>query len=180
MESNNQGTDGQFLMAFKRDKAKEASFWNNYWHQKGNDELEVIVRYFEPYTRIMTKKYYQLYGSSDTDFDDFLQNANMGLLESIQRYDPSLNVDFVAFSVHRIRGSILSNIKYMSERTSYTSHLKQLRQERLKSLVEPDKEDTSENLNLDTLILQIAYGHLLDSIPDQYIFDKNENEYNPY
>jgi RNA polymerase sigma factor (sigma-70 family) len=52
------------------------------------------------------------------DYDDLLQAGCIGLLEALERFDPSLGVPFGAWARHRIRGAILDSIAAMSPGTN--------------------------------------------------------------
>lgn len=52
------------------------------------------------------------------DHDDFVQYAHLGLLEAIDRFNPSLGFEFATFARHRIKGSILNSVFRFSEKTA--------------------------------------------------------------
>ncbi|MCD6183977.1 MAG: FliA/WhiG family RNA polymerase sigma factor [Thermovirga sp.] len=45
------------------------------------------------------------------DFEDLISYGNIGLLDAIERYDPSLGFAFQTYAVSRIRGTILDEIR---------------------------------------------------------------------
>ena len=72
-------------------------------------------------------------------FDDYLQYARVGLLEAIDRYDPSREAKFSTFAGYRIRGSILNGLEHSTELAAQAAHRRHTRlEERTQSLESPD------------------------------------------
>jgi RNA polymerase sigma factor FliA len=49
------------------------------------------------------------------EFDDCVQLTSIGLIESVDRFDPSFGIEFKAFAAWRMRGSLVDGIETMSE-----------------------------------------------------------------
>ncbi|HEY1858038.1 sigma-70 family RNA polymerase sigma factor [Acidocella sp.] len=45
------------------------------------------------------------------DLDELLQWGAIGMLESMQRFDPSLGVEFQAFAMRRVRGTMINGLR---------------------------------------------------------------------
>jgi RNA polymerase sigma factor FliA len=45
------------------------------------------------------------------DLDELLQWGALGMLESLQRFDPSLGVEFQAFAMRRVRGTMINGLR---------------------------------------------------------------------
>jgi RNA polymerase sigma factor for flagellar operon FliA len=45
------------------------------------------------------------------DLDELLQWGALGMLEALQRFDPSLGVEFEAFAIRRVRGTMLNGLR---------------------------------------------------------------------
>ena len=57
----------------------------------------------------------RLYGLGDA-WDDCAQNALIGLIEAIDRYDPDRGVGFELYARHRVRGSVFNGLRHMRDR----------------------------------------------------------------
>jgi len=71
-------------------------------------------RYAE-FARMMAAQAYGRRTSQDVEFDDYLQYARLGLIESIERYDPSYGAKFETYAAIRINGAILNGLESASE-----------------------------------------------------------------
>ncbi|QDH70138.1 sigma-70 family RNA polymerase sigma factor [Marilutibacter alkalisoli] len=49
--------------------------------------------------------------AASVDGDDFVQNATIGLLEAMSRYDPQRGIPFRAYATRRVRGSVFNGIR---------------------------------------------------------------------
>jgi RNA polymerase sigma factor for flagellar operon FliA len=45
------------------------------------------------------------------DLDELLQWGALGMLEALQRFDPSLGVEFQAFAIRRVRGTMINGLR---------------------------------------------------------------------
>lgn len=114
---------------------------------------EFVEQYF-PYIRNMIIRM----GRSlppDMEFNDLLNSAVIGLITSIDRYDPEKNDSFISFAHSRIRGSILDTFRKHDKLTRTSRDLVK-RYEKAKlhlannNETEPDFGDVVEYLKLKT------------------------------
>ncbi len=167
----------------KRDRLLEKSLWDSYWTTPNTATLSALTDYFEPYVNIVTKHMYKRYGFNDFDFDDFYQDASVGLIESIKRYNDGFHVDFLSYASHRIQGAILNGIRFTTEKANCYSYKQGLYKERNESLNQSDsKLALSGSEKLRAIIIQLAYSHMLDSLPEYFEGDtlERESNNNPY
>ncbi len=45
------------------------------------------------------------------DLDELLQWGAIGMLEAMQRFDPTLGVEFQAFAIRRVRGAMINGLR---------------------------------------------------------------------
>ncbi|NJL18613.1 MAG: hypothetical protein HC938_17105, partial [Nitrospira sp.] len=45
------------------------------------------------------------------DKADYVQNASIGLLEAISRFEPERGIPFAAFALPRVRGAVLNGLR---------------------------------------------------------------------
>ncbi len=63
---------------------------------------EAVIRAWLPLARALTGRY----ATYPEPFDDLVQTATVGLIKSVDRYDPARGVDFPAFAVPTILGEL--------------------------------------------------------------------------
>lgn len=76
------------------DPVQEAVLWRH-WREQGDAQArETLIRLHTPYARILAAKLYAGRYHDEVEFDDYFQFACVGLLESIDRYDPQYGATF--------------------------------------------------------------------------------------
>lgn len=112
---------------------------------------EFVEQYF-PYIRSMVIKMGRNL-PPDMEFNDLLSSAVIGLITSIDRYDPKKNDSFIAFARERIRGSIIDAFRKNDKLTRPSRKLlKDYDQAHIvlanKSEKEPDHNEVIDTMNL--------------------------------
>lgn len=120
------------------------------------------------YARTLAARMYAGRIDHDLEFEDYLQFATIGLIESVDRYEPGLGAQFRTFAGHRINGAILDGIEHMSEKRVQVSTSKR---------VEADRRDsaaaalTVKGLDvfqqLADVAISLAFGFFLEQ-PESY------------
>jgi RNA polymerase sigma factor FliA len=96
---------------------------------------QLIERHLE-LTRHIAGSLYARRLNDSVSFDDYLQYGRMGLLEAVDRYDPTRGASFTTFANYRIRGAILNGLERCTESAAQAAHRRQQRlRERTDSLV---------------------------------------------
>jgi RNA polymerase sigma factor, sigma-70 family len=164
---------------YKKDSEKEQALWLHYQDGQSNSEAD-LVNHYMPFAQMMAKKQYKLLGFSQRDFDDFMQNAYMGLMDAIPRFDKSNGADFHTYASIRIKGAILNGIKQLSEKSQYYAYIKRVQSERFESIARSHNITGKDSLiNIGEFIIELAYSHLLEGlVPDQLsIIEVKETPY---
>lgn len=150
---------------FIHDVEKERSLWDRY--QSGDGEaFRRLVEYYHPFAAIMAKKQYKLFGFSNGDYDDFLQNASIGLMDALHKFDNTKGVEFLAYASIRIKGEILNGLKQLSEKNSYYAYVQRIKQERIDAIVE-ENEMAGKNAGLEqvgSMIIELAFSYMLEEL----------------
>lgn len=147
---------------FKKDPIKEELLWREY--RDSGVSIDALIEFYMPFAHMMAKKQYKLLGFSQRDFDDFNQNACMGLIDALSRFDESNGAEFYTYASIRIKGSILNGIKQLSEKNQYYSYLKRIQVERTNSIIENNKLNDATLVDVGQLIVELAYSHLLEEM----------------
>lgn len=84
-----------------------------------------------PYARVVAATYYARRTHDEVEFADYLQLARLGVLESIDRFDPGQGAQFRTFAARRMHGVILDGLEKSSEKSQQAAARKRVLQERL-------------------------------------------------
>ena len=131
-ESANPAVSGPARLASMGDV--EAELWQRW--RDGRDpgaRAQLICNYLE-YARVVAASYYGRRIHDEIEFAEFLQFASLGLVESVDRFDPSVGVQFKTFAARRMHGAILSGLERLTEKQQQIAVRQRLRRERLQAL----------------------------------------------
>ena len=83
------------------------------------------------------------------EWNDHVQNAQVGLLEAMSRFDPAHGVDFIAYAKPRVRGAVFNGMRSFQRADSADSRFR-VTVDRLESLAEPNED------RLDAFVITVA------------------------
>jgi RNA polymerase sigma factor for flagellar operon FliA len=114
--------------------AGEWRLWAS-WCQSGDEAArnEIVLHYLS-YARALAAQIYGRRMHDEFEFDEYVQLATVGLMEAVNRFDPSRNVLFKTFATRRIVGSVLSGLSNLSERQQQAGVRRRIATERLESI----------------------------------------------
>ena len=150
---------------FIHDIEKEQALWGRY--QDGVcDAFQELIEYYHPFAEMMAKKQYKLLGFTSRDYDDFLQNASIGLMDALSKFDGTKGIEFLAYASIRIKGEILNGIRQLSEKNSYYAYTQRIKQERIDAIVEENEahEKGSNVEQIGSMIIELAFSHMLEEM----------------
>lgn len=134
--------------------ASQTELWHR-WRSNGDLEArECLTSDFLPYARVVAAMSYAKRTHDDIDFDEYLQLACIGLVEAVDRFDPTFGVKFQTYACKRMQGAILSGLERLTEKNQQISVLKRLRKERLESLKDEQDLDASALVRGDSRSIQ--------------------------
>jgi len=84
--------------------AEEKALWQQF---KQADDMESRRRLIEHYQPLVVKSLSRWRGK-DAEMMDLVQEGTIGLIESVENFDPDRGVAFSLYALHRIRGRILN------------------------------------------------------------------------
>lgn len=123
-----------------------------------------LIEGYLPFARMLAAKTFAGRIDHDLDFDEYLQFGTIGLIEAVDRFDPSTGNLFKTFASHRITGAILSGIEHMSEKRTQVMTRQRIRIERRESIrpvVEGDAADLFQQLA--EVAIGLALGYVLEN-----------------
>jgi RNA polymerase sigma factor for flagellar operon FliA len=127
------------------------------------DDRDELVGFYTAYTRILAARCYTHRASQELEFDDYLQFGMVGLLESIDRFDPAIGVKFETFAGHRIYGAILNGVESLSEVQRQTATRRRVLKDRTDSIDDHRNDAPASALErLAEVAIGLALGFALE------------------
>jgi RNA polymerase sigma factor for flagellar operon FliA len=139
--------------------------WQEYFVER-TDTLRnsLVVKYMDVANRIAAFYYKKRIGGQ-TEFSDYKNLAVIGLIQAIEKFDPTSAAKFETFASYRIKGNILNSIKHFSEKNALIRHEQMRAAEYLDWLSESmeSKQEIDLFERIVDATLNLAYATLLDS-----------------
>ena len=144
---------------------EEAALWRR-WRDGGDVAARTsLVERYMPYARALAAKLYARRGQDEVEFNDYVQFAMVGLLESVGRYAPERGARFTTFATQRIQGAVLNGLEHLTERQQQLAFRRRIAAERTGSLVPEDlAAEPSQRLlaQLEEIGVGVALGFILE------------------
>lgn len=130
-----------------------------------------LIEHYMPFARMIAARAYGLRVEPAASFDDYLQYARVGLIEAIDRFDPTRGVSFEAYAVHRVRGAVLNGIDQESERAAQREFRRAAAAERMQSLIARTGRpvDRASLQDFIEITVGLAVGMALEAAPGEPI-----------
>ena len=139
----------------------EADLWSAFFGQGSITARERLFTFHAAFARNIARRHFRERSWGDIDLNDFYQLAYMGLLESLDRFDPRRGSPFRPFAAHRISGSIRDGVLRMTEVREQISWRHRVYRERIKSVSEGNtSQEPIEKLT--ELVVGLALGFMLE------------------
>jgi RNA polymerase sigma factor for flagellar operon FliA len=145
--------------------AGEAALWQRWVDGRDHAARDILARHYQAYARALAAQMYSRHSGDEFEFDEYLQFATVGMLESLDRFDPTRGAMFKTFATRRITGAILSGLASLSERQEQIVLRRRVADERSASLKgEQLLDDDPESLlrELANIGVGLALGYILD------------------
>ncbi|HEF5875104.1 TPA: sigma-70 family RNA polymerase sigma factor [Burkholderia cenocepacia] len=146
--------------------APETELWRKWAAERSPNAREAVFAHYLPYARAIAARLYAGRHRDDVEFRDFVQLACIGLLESIDRFDPARGVTFETFCTTRVRGEILTGVEKLTDGQEQISFSRRVRRERVASLQADGDRAARQGRDalqaLGTLAAGLAIGFMLD------------------
>jgi RNA polymerase sigma factor for flagellar operon FliA len=147
------------------DLVGESALWQRWTETRDNGARDLLARHYHAYARALAAQLYGRRSSDEFEFGEYLQFATVGMLESLDRFDPSQGVMFKTFATRRINGAVLSGLASLSERQEQIVMRRRVTEERTASLAEDSLAyDDAESVlrELASIGVGLALGFILD------------------
>ncbi len=112
----------------------EQALWTRWTLERDGDAREQLICLFLPYARVIAATLYARRTHHDVEFAEYLQLASVGLVESVDRFDPQQGVQFKTYASKRMQGAILNGLERLTEKNQQIAVKRRLQQERLQAV----------------------------------------------
>lgn len=123
---------------------REQTLWIAWRDSRDESARQTLLAMHLPYARVIAAMTYAQRTSDEIEFDDYLQLARMGMLESFDRYDPQRGAQFRTFAAWRMRGAVLDGLTRLTERQQQLTLRRQLLADRSASLVQQHRAEAGD------------------------------------
>lgn len=158
--------------------AEEIQLWQH-MAVGDKDAREKLIAMYQPLARKIAATLYINRHIQEFEFNDFHQYALVGLIESIDRYNPKYETKFSSYASHRIKGCILNGVEKQSEKQQQILSRKRILAERagtLKSGKNNTRDFESVFAEMAEIAIGLALGYMLE---DSGIYCSEDGETQP-
>ena len=142
--------------------AEEDALWHSYLAAR---DPKIRTRLFEFYLNTAHKLagyFYARRPDRGAEFADYLQYACVGLIESLDRFEPGREASFSTFASYRIRGAILNGLERSTELAAQHAYRRQLEKERVSSLLDESHSTADPFEGLVEVAIGMTLGFALE------------------
>ncbi|MGC3998546.1 MAG: sigma-70 family RNA polymerase sigma factor [Anaeromyxobacter sp.] len=146
---------------------RDAALWAR-WRGAGDERArtELIDRY-RPFAARLALRVFRRRFLPGIEFEEYRQFAVVGLLEAVERYEPSSAARFTTYATPRIVGAVHDGIDHLTEQQEQSSCRRRMAMDRLGSLA-PERitPDQASRLleELGDIGVGLAIGYILEGI----------------
>lgn len=91
----------------KLSREEEEELWKQYKEQDLPEARQSLIEHYQPLVFREAMKY----GLQEAVTLDLIQEGTVGLMEAVERFDPSQGVAFSLYALHRVRGRMLNFLR---------------------------------------------------------------------
>ncbi len=151
----------------------EQQLWLRFKADKDQVAYAKLFETYAPWSRVVARDVYRRIRVSDLEWADYVQNASIGLLEAMARFDVSRNIDFIAYAKPRVRGAVFNGLRSSLSAVNTRSINVDWYADRVESVSNNESIDS-----LGSLISQVtglALGMLLDFASERESFTEKSD-----
>ncbi|MDH5228897.1 MAG: sigma-70 family RNA polymerase sigma factor [Gammaproteobacteria bacterium] len=148
-------------------KQSEQALWQAFKGDQSMLARDQLIQHYDELAKIVASQCYAKRIDNNVEFSDYKQLGLIGLIEAIDRFDPSRGIAFNTFASHRIRGSILNGLGKLTEQRSQQAYQHKYMKDRIDAL--KIETETSENNTIQSFsdvaaqTINLALTSLLDA-----------------
>lgn len=154
----------------------ESELWKRYARDRDCLARDRLVAMYAPWATAVAHQVHRRVWAYSADCEDFIQNAKVGLLEAMSRYDPDRGIPFPAFAKRRIRGAVFNGLKaILADRPTPRDEARF--KARLRSLEQTDEGGGDAYDIVVNSILDLGLGFLLEEAAQLHESGRNNDGY---
>lgn len=142
----------------------ERALWHRLRDQNDREAHQLLFVKYSSWARSVAREVFRRVRIAQLDWSDYSQNAVIGLLEAMSRYDPARSIDFIAYAKTRVRGAVFNGLRTYLAENRHNATRERRYGERYDSL--HIGGDGDELGNFVSIISGLAIGHLMDSLSE--------------
>lgn len=96
-------------------EANESALWSSYRRSRDAQARESLIAHHAPWARMIALNVHRRVWTLRVERSDCIQNATVGLLEAIDRYDPTRGIAFRAYAAQRVRGAVFNGLRTLAD-----------------------------------------------------------------
>ena len=137
----------------------ERELWSSLRAGRNDAAAALLFARYAPWARSVARDVYRRLRNPLLEWGDYAQNASVGLLEAMGRFDAGRGIDFIAYAKPRVRGAVFNGVRAFMDRQG------DAREDRVRQRVLSIEPSESGGLleQLIGTVTGLAIGHLLDA-----------------
>ncbi|RUL72716.1 sigma-70 family RNA polymerase sigma factor [Dyella choica] len=147
----------------------EDTLWLRWQQERSHAARDALIIHYSPWARMVARDVYMRVYLMRDSWHDCVQNALLGLMEAIERFDPARRVPFKPFARLRIRGAVFDGLRVLRNVHLELGHDAPYRRtaakERVESLHEEGSGDALEDFIATTVGLGLGFLLDMQSMP---------------
>lgn len=141
----------------EEDRRSGWALWQRFVPARNEAVRQELVAHYTPLARMLAARLYAVRSDPGLEFPDYHHFAMVGLLESIDRFDPARGIRFESYASPHVRGTIADGVAALSERQRQAAVRRQVLRERTRSLADTAPADVKPQAAL-AQVAEIAVG----------------------
>ena len=140
---------------------EEQELWRRYRESKDVAARDFLFIRYTSWARSVAAHVYRRLRVVQIEWVDYVQNAQMGLLEAMSRFNEGRGTDFIPYAKPRVRGAVFNGVRTILREESQRRSLLGERAERLQSI---GGESSPDPLNdFIGTVVGLGLGHMLET-----------------
>lgn len=141
-------------------EAAEQELWRRYREESDVAARDFLFLRYSSWAKSVAASVARRVRLVGMEWSDHLQNAQVGLLEAMSRYDVQRGIDFMAYAKPRVRGAVFNGMRVYSKEPPMASGSRVL-QERMDSLQADELDDPLAGFI--EAVVGLSLGYLLET-----------------
>lgn len=148
----------------------ELVLWEQWREGREVAARNALILKYSPWARMVARDVYMRVHSLGDAWHDCVQNALIGLLEAMDRFDPRRGIKFETYARYRVRGAVFNGLRTLRESLAQGSHAYDQTSavlDRVQSLEDSAGSDPLEAFVATTVGLGLGFLLQAKSFPDR-------------